>query len=93
MADYVDHWYHVDMANASYARMKLESRTEHLRGAPGTQLSVYQNDAGTEALVKVRAKPGFTPSWAVAPFLVREFTAADHADAVALVHAADWDGR
>lgn len=85
-----DFWYHVDMAHGSFKSMKSSARTEHKKKRPGAELSIRTNNAGTEALIKVRTDGSYNPGWRGAPFVLRKFTPADHADALALMRTPEW---
>lgn len=88
----VDFWYHVDATHGSFNAMKSSAAAEHALSAPGTILSVYLNNAGTEALVKVRTEDGsFSPGWEAAPFVLRKFTKDDHQEAQAMMYTPDWE--
>jgi hypothetical protein len=73
MATNVAHYFFVNASDTvKYVSMKREARATHEANATGCLLSVVENDAGTEALVKVWAPTTYNPSWARAPFLIQK---------------------
>jgi|2_EtaG_2_1085320.scaffolds.fasta_scaffold00465_19 hypothetical protein len=86
-------WFHVDMTHGSYNSMKSACAIRHNTKTPGAALSVAENLAGTEALVKVSGAAGWTPGWLNAPFVIRVFTLVDHSEAKTLVRGVDWRER
>ena len=74
-------WYHVDATHGSFNTMKSDAAIEHAKGSPNTELSIFMNVAGTEALVKVVAESdAYSPGWENAPFVTKRYTEADHSD-------------
>jgi hypothetical protein len=93
-----DIYYHVDTTHGSYNAMKASAATEHRIGFPGAELSIVFSDDGSEALIKVRARDSYSPSWESAPFVLNKWTrgiAADDTARLALVHSStfrkQWD--
>lgn len=76
-----DVYYHLDATHESYnAAMRSNAKTEHNKRAPGTELSIHLNAAGTEALMKVRTKDGtYSPGWENAPLVKQKMTLAEMA--------------
>ncbi len=85
-----DRYYHVDTTHGSFNAMKSSSETRHRANAPGTNLSVTLNLAGTEALVKVRGGKNWNPGWLNAPFVLRVFTADELPLVWALIYTPEW---
>lgn len=85
-----DVWYQVDTGHGSYNAMLNSAANEHSQHAPGTVLSVYLNNAGDEALVKIRTDGNYNPGWENAPFVIRKFNPADHHEAQAMMYTLEW---
>lgn len=86
-----DKWFLVDVTHPSFNAMRASAATRHAQFAGGAALSVYLNNAGTEALVKVRTGGNWTPAWESAPFVLRTFTPSDHNEAQDMIYTPEWE--
>lgn len=86
-----DRWYHVNTTHGSYNAMKSDAAAHHAEHAHNAVLSVYLNNVGTEALIKIRTDGDYSPGWESAPFVIRKFTPNDHHEAANMVHQPDWE--
>lgn len=86
----IDYYYHVKTTHGSYNAMKSDAANEHSKNAPNHLLSVIENLAGTEALIKVRASDDYSPGWENAPFVIRKYTRADQQEAHSMLQGPDW---
>ena len=85
-----DIWLHVNTTHGSFNTMKNDAETKHKANAPGTELSITYNVAGTEAIVKIRGGKGWNPGWMNAPFVKRVYTAADHHEIFKFFYTQEW---
>jgi hypothetical protein len=74
-----DFYYHLDVTHASFnAEMRSNAKAEHNKRAPGCELSIFENVAGTEAIMKIRTEHGtYSPDWESAPFILQKMTLAE----------------
>lgn len=75
-----DIWIYVNATHGSFNSMHSDCVAKHQQNAPGTNLGVTYNVAGTRALVKVAGGNGWSPGWMNAPFVIKVYTEADHDD-------------
>lgn len=85
-----DVYFHVDTTHGSFNAMRADAAAKHRANAPGTELSVAMNVAGTEAIIKVRGGKDWTPGWVAAPFVKKIYTVADHADIFSFFYTPIW---
>jgi len=79
VTDVVDLYYHIDLTHPSFNAAKSDARAEHVKNAPRTNLSITENVAGTEGIMKIRAKDEtYSPGWANAPFVIKRYTRKEH---------------
>lgn len=88
-------WVLVDMTHARAADVLAAAQNKVAQVIPGATLSVNQNIAGTQALVKVTDTVlnfrGNLPA-PVRAAIIRTFIEADHAEALAMVTTLEWTG-
>lgn len=82
-----DRWYLMDMTHASYNAVKAACGTRHRLSPRAGLLSVYVNNAGTQAIVKVADAGAWTPPPAA---VIRTYTPADLHELQALVQTPAW---
>lgn len=80
-------WFLISV-DANYNGIKAQAEAKHVAARPGHILSVYENNAGTQALIKVEGPGGWQPP---PPSLVRVFTRDDHNEAQAMMYLPEWD--
>ena len=88
-----DAYFHVDMTHGSYNSMKSDSVTRHKSNFPQGELSIRPNNAGTEAIIKVRGGKGWTPGWFNAPFVKKVYTKTDHNELKVLLQTPEWKAK
>jgi hypothetical protein len=88
-------WVHVDMTHRRAEDFLAAAEAQIEQVIPGAELSVNRNIAGTEALVKVTGTTDFVTSLPglVQNAVIRTFTEADHAEALAMVTTVEWQGE
>lgn len=82
-------WVHLDALHPTYDAIIQVCRVVHEQYGP--KLSINLKMDGTEALVKVAIKSDWPALKAWGPALIRVYTEADHAEAVALVRSLEWE--
>jgi hypothetical protein len=91
------YWFHVDTTHAAYNGFVNGITVKFAQSRPDNNLSINNNVADTEALIKLVAEVGWidTPAGNFAknyPGMLRIFTPADHDEAFALVITEAWTG-
>ena len=85
-----DIWYRVDMTHASYASMRGSAEAEHQKNWPHAELSVFTNNAETEAIIKVRTDGNFAPGWEDTVLMLQKFNSDNHHLIVSLMRTEPW---
>jgi hypothetical protein len=86
-------WILVDMTHPRADVVLANAQAFVEQRLPGTEMSINYNLDRTQALIKVTTEPGFTLTLpgAVRNAILREYTEADHDEALALVRSPLWE--
>lgn len=91
------YYFHFDMTQPAYAGIIVGLTLKFAEILPNNVLSINENEAGTESLVKLVTEQGWidTPESNFAkqlPSLIRIFTPEDHDEARVMVTDVEWTG-